>query len=472
MGRVQSIECDNKTLFKFSDYLFTMSTTLTRRKLLHVGSSAVTGVNLASLLRADQHPLRMGVPQADNCIIIFLNGGPSHLDMWDMKPEGPEDSRGQFKPIQSSLPGVQVCELLPNLSQVIDRCTLVRSMNHSVNDSHAAAVYVAMTGHDRGEQGGGFKPTDNPCPGAVATKFRPSLPDAIQHACLPYKTKEGASGPPQPGFWGGYLGQSFDPLWITQDPNADNFSIPEFTLQESVNNSRIAQRSKLLQHFNKNLARRKENVLLDNMTIFQQHAYDILTSSKVKSAFRIQEEPEKLREAYGRNIYGQSILLARRMIEAGTRVVTISWAPDANATWDTHHGNFRKLKNSLLPQFDAAFGTLMVDMEERGLIDRTLICVLGDFGRTPKINNHQAGRDHWNFCYSILLAGAGIKKGHVYGASDRQGAFPNDLPTTPGDILATMYKILGINHELELYDRFNRPQQIVKNGSVVDDLLA
>ena len=236
--------------------------------------------------------------------------------------------------------------------------------------------------------------------------------------------------------------------------------------------NRISQRSALLQRFNSRLSNQKKNQLLSSMTSFQQQAYDILTSSTVQTAFRIQEEPEKLRDAYGRNIYGQSVLLARRMLEAGTRVVTVSWAPDANATWDTHSGNFDKLKGSLLPQFDSAFSTLMTDLEDRGMIDRTLVCVLGDFGRTPKINNNNAGRDHWNFCYSILLAGAGIKKGHVHGSSDHQGAFPNDLPTAPGDILATMYRILGIDHELELYDRFNRPHQVVKNGSVVHDLLA
>ncbi len=445
---------------------------INRRNLLQLGTSAMAGVNLPSLLLAENQKQRTAIPKADNCIIIFLNGGPSHLDMWDMKPDGPEESRGHFKPIQSSLTGVHVSEHLPGLSKVMDRCTLVRSMHHSVNNSHAAAVYVSMTGHDRGEQGGGFKPTDNPGPGAVAAKLRPSSADTIQHACLPYKTLEGAKGPPQPGFWGGYLGQAFDPMWITNDPNSADFAIPEFTLDKSVNGNRISQRSALLQRFNSRLTNQKKNQLLSSMTSFQQQAYDILTSTTVQTAFRIQEEPEKLRDAYGRNIYGQSVLLARRMLEAGTRVVTVSWAPDANATWDTHSGNFDKLKGSLLPQFDSAFSTLITDLEDRGMIDRTLVCVLGDFGRTPKINNNSAGRDHWNFCYSILLAGAGIKKGHVHGSSDRRGAFPNDLPTSPGDILATMYRIIGIDHELELYDRFNRPHQVVKNGSVVHGLLA
>jgi uncharacterized protein (DUF1501 family) len=191
----------------------------------------------------------------------------------------------------------------------------------------------------------------------------------------------------------------------------------------------------------------------------------------VQSAFRIQEEKESTRERYGRNIYGQSVLLARRLVEAGTRVVTVSWAPDANATWDTHGGNFKKLKNTLLPQFDASCSSLLQDLHERGMLERTLVAVLGDFGRTPKINKNDGGRDHWNFCYSIMLAGGGIRPGFVYGASDRTGAFPNDKPTTPSDIIATIYRLLGIDHQRELYDRFDRPHQIVTKGNVVHDLL-
>jgi uncharacterized protein (DUF1501 family) len=178
-----------------------------------------------------------------------------------------------------------------------------------------------------------------------------------------------------------------------------------------------------------------------------------------------------MRDSYGRNIYGQSVLLARRLIEAGTRVVTVSWAPDANATWDTHSGNFKKLKNTLLPQFDQASSALLADLDQRGMLERTLVAVVGDFGRTPKINKSDAGRDHWNFCYTIMLAGGGIRPGFVYGASDRQGAYVNDLPTSPADVLATMYRLMGIDHRIELYDRFNRPHQIVSKGSVVHEVL-
>jgi hypothetical protein len=445
---------------------------VSRRQMLRAGAVGALGLGLPGLLAADESRQETGIiPRADRCIIIFLNGGPSHLDMWDMKPEGPSESRGEFKPISSSLPGVQMSEHLPKLSQQMHLASLVRSMHHTVNNSHAAAVYVSMTGHDRGEFGGGFLPTDNPTPGAVLTRLRPTPADVVPHACLPYKTKEGAKGPPQPGFWGGWLGRNFDPLWILKDPNADDFSVPEFTLKKGIDSDRMVSRSSLLNQLNTNLANGPGRSPLDAMSRFQQQALDILVSPTVQSAFRIEQEKDAVRDTYGRNIYGQSVLLARRLLEAGTRLVTVSWAPDANATWDTHGANFSKLKTSLLPQFDAAAAALIEDLVDRGMLDRTLVAILGDFGRTPKINAN-AGRDHWNFCYSIMLAGGGIRPGWVHGASDKSGAYPADNPTAPADILATIYRLLGVDHQMELYDRFRRPHQIVSRGNVVPGLLA
>lgn len=441
-----------------------------RRQLLQLGSAGVMGLSLSELLAAESTPRSIRA-RADSLIIIFLNGGPSHLDMWDMKPDGPSDSRGEFKPIDTSLPGVQFSEHLPKLAQQMHHCTLVRSMHHSVNNSHAAAVYVSMTGHDRGEQGGGFKPTDNPSPGALAALLRPTAPEVAPHVTMPYQTLEGANGPPQPGFFGGWLGRGYDPLWILKDPNAADFSVPEFTLQQDVPTARMANRSELLSDLNVHL-RGESAAPLQAMNRFQQQASDILTSKSTQAAFRIEQEPDNIRDAYGRNIYGQSVLLARRMIEAGTRVVTVSWAPDANATWDTHGSNFVKLKDTLLPQFDAASSSLISDLNERGMLDRTLVAVLGDFGRTPKINANNAGRDHWNYCYSVMLAGGGIQPGLVYGASDKQGAFPADRPTIPADIIATIYHQLGIDHRDELHDRFGRPHRIIPSGNVVREVLA
>lgn len=444
-----------------------------RREVLRIGSLGAAGLALPDLLRADESSAAPHgiVPRADSCIIIHLNGGPSHLDMWDMKPAAPAEVRGEFQPIASSLASVPVCEHLPRLARLVDRCTLVRSMYHSVNNAHAAAVYVSLTGHDRGEQGGGTRPTDNPCPGSVVSLVRPSPADAIPHAALPYMTKEGAGGPPQPGFFGGWMGRAWDPLWILKDPNAADFSVPEFTLQNDVSVARIESRGELLGQMNARLAAADRAGGLTAMNRFQRRALDVLTSQRTQSAFRLDREAGELRDAYGRNIYGQSVLLARRLIEAGTRVVTVSWAPDANATWDTHGGNFKKLKNPLLPQFDAAFSTLVTDLEQRGLFDRTIVAVLGDFGRTPKINNNDGGRDHWNYCYSILLAGGGFRRGLVYGASDKLGAFPADRPMSPGNVIATIYHALGVDCRRQLFDSLNRPHRIVPIGDVVPELL-
>lgn len=443
---------------------------VSRRQLLQVGAAGAMGLSLAELFAAESASGSLR-PRADSLIIIFLNGGPSHLDMWDMKPDGPSEIRGEFQPIATSLPGVQLSEHLPKLAQQMHHGSLVRSMHHSVNNSHAAAVYVSMTGHDRGEQGGGFQPTDNPSPGALAALLRPTRPEVAPHVTMPYKTLEGAGGPPQPGFFGGWLGRGYDPLWILKDPSAADFSVPEFTLHQDVPVNRLAKRSELLSNLNLHL-RGDSAAPLKAMNRFQQQAADILTSKKTQAAFRIEQESETVREAYGRNIYGQSVLLARRLIEAGTRVVTVSWAPDANATWDTHGGNFVKLKDTLLPQFDAASSALLSDLNQRGMLDRTMVAVLGDFGRTPKINGNNAGRDHWNYCYSVMLAGGGIRPGFVHGASDKQGAFPADRPTTPADIIATIYHQLGIDHRRELLDRFGRPHRIIPTGEVLRDLLA
>jgi uncharacterized protein (DUF1501 family) len=208
------------------------------------------------------------------------------------------------------------------------------------------------------------------------------------------------------------------------------------------------------------------------MNDFQRRAFDLLTTSAVQRAFDLESEPVQARERYGRNIYGQSILLARRLIESGTRVVTMSWAPDANATWDTHGGNFEKLKTTLLPQFDAACSSLVEDLERFGRLDRTIVAVLGDFGRTPKINNNAGGRDHWNACYSILLFGGGFKSGFVFGVSDRTGSQPLEDNLKPGDVLATLYRVLGVDPKMNIYDVLDRPHQLVPNGKVIQELLA
>lgn len=446
---------------------------LTRRGFLKCGmlGTAGVGLSLPQLLASDAVARPNGKVLADNCIMLFLDGGPSHLDMWDMKPDAPDGIRGEFQPISTSLPGYQVSEHMPKLSQHMHRATVVRSMHHTVNNSHGAAVYTALTGHDRGEAGGLANPSDHPHMGAVLAKLRPTPAEVLSHVHLPYITQEGAGNPPQPGFFGGFMGRSYDPLFVLKDPNAADFRVPELSLEGDISAGRLTQRRELFDTIGAKLPKQANRSAASEMTVMQSRAMDLLSSERAQRAFRLNEESDADRERYGRNIYGQSTLLARRLIEAGTRIVTISWAPDANATWDTHGSNFVSLKTKLLPQLDAACSSLVTDLAARGMLERTIVAVFGDFGRTPRINANNAGRDHWNYCYSLMMIGGGFKPGLIYGTSDATGAFPASNPLVPGDILCTMYSALGIDPQAELYDQLHRPHRVVPAGEIVPDLL-
>jgi hypothetical protein len=346
---------------------------------------------------------------------------------------------------------------MPRFATAAHLGTVIRSAHHGVNNSHAAAVYCGLTGHDRGELGGGFKPTDNPAIGSVMSLVRPPSRTAVPYVALPYWTAEGAGGPPQPGFAGGWLGRSRDPLFVLSDPNSPRFGMPELGLPVGgeIRKASGAGADPSRGH---------------DMDEFQSRAFDLLMAPSTRRAVEIEREDPRLRDQYGRNIYGQSVLLARRLIEAGTRVVCLSWAPDANATWDTHGNNFVSLKNRLLPELDAAVPSLLFDLEARGMLDRTLVAVMGEFGRSPKINA-AAGRDHWNFGYSLFLAGGGIARGLVHGASDRIGARPVLDPVTPAEIIATIYHCLGVSSDLELRDQLGRPFPVVPHGRVIQSIL-
>lgn len=449
---------------------------VTRREMIEVGGCALMGLNLPNVLRAEDPPegLSRGdrlTPTADACIVIFLNGGPSHLDMWDMKPAAPAEIRGEFRPIATSLPGVEVCEHLPGLARKMHLGTVIRSAHHGVNNSHAAAVYCSLTGHDRGELGGGFQPTDNPAIGSVVGLCRPPSKAVVPYVSLPYITAEGAGGPPQPGFFGGWLGRSRDPLFVLKDPNAPGFEMAELSPPEGVDGPRLKSRQRLGEALGGPPDGMAKDRKLADLDRFQAKAFDLITSTAARRAFALEREDPRNRDRYGRNIYGQSVLLARRLIEAGTRVVTISWAPDANATWDTHGQNFVKLKSTLLPQLDAALSSLLDDLESRGMLGRTLVAVMGEFGRSPKINA-AAGRDHWNFGYGLWLAGGGIRAGHVHGASDKIGGHPQSDPVTPAEIVATIYRCLGISSDLELRDQLQRPLTVVPHGQPIAGILA
>ncbi|OYW16741.1 MAG: hypothetical protein B7Z55_13975, partial [Planctomycetales bacterium 12-60-4] len=285
---------------------------VSRRRLLQSGvvAGAACGLSLPRLLASTPRDVGYGLrASADNVILLFLDGGPSHLDMWDMKPAAADGIRGEFQPVSTSIPGYQMCEHLPRMAQLAHRSTVVRSMHHTVNNSHGAAVYTALTGHDRGEAGGLASPTDHPHMGAVLAKLRPTTADALSHVHLPFITQEGAGNPPQPGFFGGFMGRSYDPLFVLKDPNAAEFNVPELTLQDQVSNSRLDDRRRLFQSLGAQLPDHPSAAPPREMTAMQGRALDLLSSERAQRAFRLDEESAADRERYGRNIYGQSVLL-------------------------------------------------------------------------------------------------------------------------------------------------------------------
>ncbi len=447
---------------------------LNRRNMLEIGGIGLLNLTLPNLLAAEKSRSRSASelehsPTADSCILVFLNGGPSHLDMWDMKPDLPKEMRSEFSPIASTMTGVQVCEHLPKLAQVMDQCTLVRSVYHD-QVAHAPAVYTALTGVRSNVRAGimGAKKTDHPSIGSVLGRYRPSSSN-LPYVLMPYLTAEGAGGPPQPGFLAGWLGKGADPLLVVPGNQPDRLVPPSLSLPSDSTSQRIQERRDLLSALNQDIATRDASI--SQVGELQYKALDLLGSSHTQKAFRIEQEPAAVRDRYGRNVYGQSMLLARRLIEAGTRLACISWAPDANATWDTHGDNFKKLKNQLLPPFDLGMTALLDDLNSRGLLERTLVVVMGEIGRTPKINGG-AGRDHWEHCYSVLFAGGGMKKNFVYGASDRHGAYPSRDPVTAADIIATIYHALGLSAEMQILDPLNRPLALVPQGNPIRSLFA
>lgn len=444
---------------------------ITRRNMLQIGAIGTLNLGLPLVLAADESLSRNGrAPRADSCILVFLNGGPSHLDMWDMKPDLPKEMRSDFQPIATSVPGIQVCEHLPRLARLMSHCTLVRSVHHD-QVAHAPAVYTALTGIRSNVRAGivGAKPTDHPAIGSVVGRFRPPASQVMPYVVMPFLTAEGAGGPPQPGFLGGWLGKTQDPFLVLRGGKSpDGFNLPELTPGTGMTTERVRDRSRLLAGLNQtNVSVRTGQG--PEMERLQEKACDLLTSSAAQRAFQLDQEPARVRDAYGRNIYGQSLLLARRLVEAGTRLACISWAPDANSTWDTHGNNFVKLKDQLLPPFDVGFSTLLDDLQARGLLERTLVVVMGEIGRTPRINNG-AGRDHWEFCYTVLFAGGGIKGGYTHGASDKRGAYPSQCPVSASDIVATIYHGLGISPDLELRDRLDRPLLLLPEGTPIREV--
>lgn len=438
----------------------------TRRQVLQIG--ALAGLGLPHVLRAEQASTAPARVRAKSIIFLHQFGGASHHDTFDMKPGAPEKIRGEFRPIASNLSGLEVCEYLPRMARVADKLCVVRSVNHSTG-SHNSAAYYSLTGH---------KPlidivtanataTDFPAYGAIVDKLAPSTQRVPTAVSLPTMIADGPFR--TPGEFAGFLGKRHDPLFVTKDPSRPDFRVDELSLPLEVPLDRAGDRRSLLAGL-ASYSRLNESIAsVRGMDAYQQRAYALLTAPETQRAFDIQKEDPRVRERYGRTTYGQSVLLARRLVEAGVRFVTVYYSPGIGG-WDTHKDNFSTLRNSRLPITDQTLSALLEDLDARGLLDDTMVVWTGEFGRSPKINS-DAGRDHWPQCYTVVLAGGGLKRGHIHGASDASGAYPKDSPCTPDDLSATMFHALGIDPSTELRDQLDRPIP-VSYGSPIAGLFA
>ncbi|REK09841.1 MAG: DUF1501 domain-containing protein [Planctomycetota bacterium] len=433
-----------------------------RRTLLRAGGLGFLGLNLAKLLEAealaDANPApSAGLPsQIKSCIVLFYYGGPSHHDTWDMKLDAPAEVRGEFKPIATSVPGIPVCEHLSRCSKVMHHLAVVRSMHHTMRNHNSAAV-EALCGRTplKGdlELLANDPTSDFPCFGSALSYLKGPTPEVPAHVALPHVMYNIVK---LPGQTAGFLGPQYEPFQVESDPNAPNFRVSEIELPAGITLSELESRQALLARINAQMPS-DDALPQGTMNAYYERAFNLLRSKKVRRAFDINQEHEQTRERYGRNTHGQAALLARRLVESGVRFVGVHDRVHNGANnWDTHDNNFGRLKDDLLPPCDMAFSALVEDLHQRGLLDSTLVIMLGEFGRTPKING-AGGRDHWPDCYSVVMAGGGVRGGMVYGASDKLGAYPDRDAVTPGDLAATIFWRFGLDPSIELHDLTGRP---------------
>jgi hypothetical protein len=424
--------------------------------VLKVGSLGLAGLNLPSLLQAEERPQKRKAT-ARSVILLFQFGGASHLDTFDPKPSAPPEIRGEFATIKTSVPGILVSEHLPRLARIADKFALVRSVHHT-RSSHNPGAYYSLTGREPLSDlvTANASATDFPHPGSVVDYLDRSERKVPSFVSLPTMIADGPFR--TPGEFAGFLGKIYDPLWVLADPNAADFNVEQLTLPGELDVERVHERSSILRELDAQSRMAERVAAVQGMKAYRGRAIDLLTSPATRKAFALHEESDRLRDRYGRNTYGQSVLLARRLVEAGVRFVTVYYSRGIGG-WDTHKDNFPTLKNSRLPHTDQSVSALLEDLHARGLLDETLVYWTGDFGRTPKINK-DAGRDHWPQCQTVLMAGGGIRGGQVYGASDAIGARPVDRPLRPDDITATLFHALGLDPETIIFDQLHRPMPI------------
>jgi hypothetical protein len=427
---------------------------LSRRSFLRVGFLGLAGLTLADHLRLKAAASELGRESKDTAVIlVWLGGGPSHLDMYDLKPEAPVEFRGEFKEIATSVPGYKIGEHLPLEAPLMDKMAIVRSATHT-NAGHGMGSHWMLTGYVPSVE---INDNHNPSCGSVVARMRgANAPRLPAYVCLP--------SPPQSAN-AAYLGVPYNPFSPGSDPNNPGFQVRDLRLTPRVDLSRFKDRKELLEGID-NLRRDVDiQGTADGLDKFYRDAFEIVTSEDCRKAFDIHSEDPKLRDRYGRDSWGQSALLARRLVEAGVTYVTVNMGG-----WDTHGNNFNELKTRLLPRYDRALAALVEDIYERGLDKKVLVLSYGEFGRTPRINK-DAGRDHWPGAMSVVFAGGGLKMGQVIGSTDPRAEFPKTRAVGPQDVLATMYHVLGIDYRHEFYDAGQRPIPILNEGKPIEELL-
>jgi Protein of unknown function (DUF1501) len=448
---------------------------LTRRQMLHVGGLGLLGLTLPDMLRAQTGPSR---PRAKSCILLFLMGGPPQHSTWDPKPDAPAEIRGPFGPIATAIPGIQISELMPRLAERMDKIAICRAVSTGDN-AHSSSGYYMMTGipHQppNTENANPGAPNNWPTLGAIVQKVRGSASaGAVPAIRLPHRIFN-TDGSVWPGQDAGMLGMTADPWLLQCVPGASSMRVSEFSLSADLPSGRLDDRRRLLEAVNEGVDAADRAGRLQRYDRQTQQAFDMLRSARTGHAFDLEREPAAVRDRYGRSPFGQSVLLSRRLIEAGVSLVQVNWyrgpnEPPDNPCWDSHVDEPNRLRNVLVPPTDQAFAALLDDLSQRGMLDDTLVVCLAEFGRTPRYNG-RTGRDHWGSVFSVALAGAGIRGGAVHGASDRQGAQPRDGRVRPEDLTATILHCLGHTPDTEIHDTLNRPIPLSR-GQIIRQILA
>jgi hypothetical protein len=467
---------------------------VTRRELLRIGGSSILGISLADIFRFQTAAASAngsggpGYGKAKSVILIYLQGGPSHLDLWDPKDNVPDNVRSVFKAIDTRVPGCKFTELLPKLARVNDKATLLRAISYTPVGlfNHTAAIYQMLTGYttDKVSPSGQLEPPspkDFPNVGCQIVRLKPPTVPMLPFVMLPRPLQE--SNVVNKGGTAGFLGRAYDPYYLfppgdDMDMNKlDRIKSDDLKLREEVTAGRLERRAKLREVINEGMPALEKATSRYDLDEYYGKALGLVISGRARNAFDLSQEPRTLRERYGLNTFGQSVLLARRLIEAGTRFVEVNWPKVANSdnhSWDVHAGLSKRMRDQSAPMLDAGLSTLLADLDDRGLLSETLVVAVGEFGRSPQRGvstsgneNQDDGRDHWPYCYTGVIAGAGVKRGLVHGKSDKTGSAPVENPVHPRDLLATIYHSVGINPATIVYNHLNQPRELVQAEPVL-----